>query len=145
MLLCSNPVVLHILYLNKSTVPSKQNAVADVLSRLPLPSTPNDEDSARVTDPVLTHTHKEISHATRADSVLSNLLEYVAHGWPKRVEDLRPQPYFNRRFQLSVEQGCLLGGLRVVIPTRYQEDMLQELHSSHPGIVRMKELARSYL
>ena len=90
MLLCSNPVVFHILYLNKSTVPSKQNAVADVLSRLPLPSTPNDEDSARVTDPVLTLTHKEISHATRVDSVLSNLLEYVAHGWPKRVEDLRP-------------------------------------------------------
>lgn len=62
------------------------------------------------------------------------------------MKDLRIQPYFNRRFDLSVlEQDCLLWGLRVVIPTRYQEDMLQELQSSHPGIVRMKEMARSYL
>ena len=32
----------------------------------------------------------------------------------------------------------------MVIPTRYQKDMLEELHVGHPGIVRMKELARSY-
>ena len=38
------------------SVSSKQNAVADALPRLPLPSTPNDEDSAyNVEDPVLTH------------------------------------------------------------------------------------------
>ena len=46
--------------------------------------------------------------------------------------------------ELSVEQDCLLWGLRVIIPVRYQEQMLEELHASHPGIVRMKELARSY-
>lgn len=61
------------------------------------------------------------------------------------MNDLRLQPYFNRRFELSVERDCLLWGLRVVTPTRYLEDMLQELHSSHPGIVRMKEMTRSYL
>ena len=33
----------------------------------------------------------------------------------------------------------------MVIPTRYQKDMLDELHVGHPGIVRMKKLARSYL
>ena len=32
----------------------------------------------------------------------------------------------------------------MVIPTRYQKDILEELHVGHPGIVRMKELARSY-
>ena len=63
---------------------------------------------------------------------------------PQPVEDIRLKPYFNRRFELSVEQGCLLWGLRV-IPYRYQADMLKELHTGHPGIVRMKELARSYL
>lgn len=61
------------------------------------------------------------------------------------MKDLRLQPYFNRRFELSVEQDCLLLGLWVVIPTQYQEDTLQELRSSHPGIVRMKDMARSYL
>ena len=32
----------------------------------------------------------------------------------------------------------------MVIPTRYQKDMFEELHVGHPGIFRMKELARSY-
>ena len=32
----------------------------------------------------------------------------------------------------------------MVIPTRYQKDMSEELHVGHPGIVCMKELACSY-
>ena len=130
-------------------VPSKQNAVADALSRLPLPSTSNNEDATYNVEERLIHslpiTHKEISHATRKDPVLSKVQDYVNRGWPKHVEDLCLRPYVNRRFELSVEEDCLLWGLRVVIPTQYQEDMLLELHSGHPGIVRMKELARSYV
>ena len=61
------------------------------------------------------------------------------------MEDLRLQPFFNRRFELSVEQDFLLLGLRVIIPTRYQEDMSEELHTGQPDIVRMKETARTYL
>ena len=60
------------------------------------------------------------------------------------MEDLRLQPFFNRRFELSVEQDFLLLGLRVIIPTRYQEDMSEELHTGQPDIVRMKETARTY-
>ena len=127
----------------------RQNAVADALSRLPLPSMSNEEDAIfRVEERLIDSlpiTHKEIAHATRVDPVLSRVLEFVKQGWPQHVEDLRLQPFFNRRFELSVEQDCLLWGLRVIIPTRYQEDMLEELHIGHPGIVRMKELARSYL
>ena len=130
-------------------IPSKENAVADALSRLPLPSTLSGENAIfkveeRLIDS-LPITHKEISHATRVDPVLSKVLEFVRHGWPQHVEDLRLKPFFNRRFELSVEQDCLVWGLRVIIPTRYQEDMLEELHTGHPGIDRMKELARSYL
>ena len=105
---------------------SKQNAVADALSRLPLPSTSNNEDATYNVEERLIHslpiTHKEISHATRVDPVLSKVQDYVNRGWLKHVEDLRLRPYFNRRFELSVEQDCVLWGLRVVIPTRYQED-----------------------
>ena len=130
-------------------VPSKQNAVADALWRLPLPSTLSGENAIfkveeRLVDS-LPITHKEISHATQEDPVLSKVLEFVRHGWPQHVEDIRLKPYFNRRFELSFEQGCLSWGLRVIIPSRYQADMLEELHTGHPGIVRMKELARSYL
>ena len=113
-------------------VPSKQNAVADALSRLPLPSMSTEEDAIfRVEERLIDSlpvTHKEISHATRVDPVLSRV--FVRQGWPQHVEDLRLQPFCNRRFELSVERDCLLWGLRVIIPTQYQEDMLEELHRS---------------
>ena len=123
--------------------------MADALSSLLLPSSAGGESSIfkveeRLVD-CLPVTYKEISHATRVDPVLSRVLEFVRSGWPKHVEDLRLKPFFHRRYELSVEQDCLLWGLRVVIPTLYQKDLLEELHVGHPGIVRMKEVARSYL
>ena len=46
---------------------------------------------------------------------------------------------------MGVEVGCLFWGLRVVIPKQYWAKVLTELHSSHPGIVRMKGLARMHV
>ena len=44
-----------------------------------------------------------------------------------------------------VEQNCLMWGTSVIIPKSLQATILQELHQNHPGIIRMKILARSYL
>ncbi|XP_070803581.1 uncharacterized protein, partial [Pituophis catenifer annectens] len=46
---------------------------------------------------------------------------------------------------LTMQGGCLLWGDRVVIPSRLKEKVLTLLHEGHPGIVRMKGLARSYV
>ena len=46
----------------------------------------------------------------RVDPVLSKGLEHVTHGWPKHMEDLRLRPYFNRAFELSVEQDLSFVG-----------------------------------
>ena len=130
-------------------MPSKQNAVADALSRLTLPSTAGGESAVFKIEERLVNclpiTHKEIGHATRVDPVLSRVLEFVRCGWPQQIEGLLLKPFFHRRYELSVEQDCLVWGTRVVIPIRCQKDILDELHVGHPGIVRMKELARSYL
>ena len=130
-------------------VPSKQNAVADALSRLPLSSTADEERAVFKVEERLVEclpiTHKEISHATRNDLVLSRVLEFVKSGWPQHVEDLRLKPFFPRRYELSIEQDCLLWGIQVVIPTCHQKVLLEELHVGHPGIVLMKELVRSYV
>ena len=55
------------------------------------------------------------------------------------------RPLYQRREQLATDQGCLLWGMRVIIPTKLQSRILSELHFTHPGIVKMKLLARSYV
>lgn len=68
--------------------------------------------------------------------MLLRVLEFVWNGWPQHVEDLRLKPFFHRSYELSIEQDRLLWGIRVVIPTRYQKDILEELHVGDPGIVQ---------
>ena len=134
-------------------ITSEENVLADALSRLPR-SMPDDSESDE--DAVfhveikrlesLPITWKEIAAATKRDSVLSTVLRYVQQGWPEEPnEDLRLQPYANKRLELTAEEGCLLWGLRVIIPPDLQNCMLDELHSSHAGIVKTKEIARSYV
>ena len=65
-------------------------------------------------------THKEISHATRVDPVLFRVLEFVRCGWSQHIEDLLLKLFFHRRYELSIEQDCLVRGIRVVIPIRYR-------------------------
>ena len=50
-------------------------------------------------------------------------------------------PLFQRRTELSLFDGCIVWGTRVVIPSDCREAVLTESHDSHPGMSRMKELA----
>ncbi|XP_060092539.1 uncharacterized protein K02A2.6-like, partial [Heteronotia binoei] len=58
---------------------------------------------------------------------------------------------YGRRFTIATDhkpaahKGCLLWGSRVVIPPPLQRRVLESLHETHLGIVRMKALARSYV
>jgi len=70
----------------------------------------------------------------------------VSDGWPSSVAKTDPvYPYYLKREELTVVQGILMWGIRVVIPTTLQAKILKELHDSHTGIVRMKSLARQYV
>ena len=134
----------------KSTL---SHANADCLSRLPL-SPPNflEPDVSTTTSTVfninqiaaMPVSSNQIAEATRRDPVLSRVLLYTKQGWPDHIEPAL-QPYSNRRTELTIEQNCLLWGIRVVVPAKYTEQVLHELHQSHPGIVRMKAVARSYV
>ena len=55
------------------------------------------------------------------------------------------KPFFLRKDELSVEQGCLMWGLRTITSPSLQQQILSELHKSHPGIARMKAAARSHV
>ena len=68
---------------------------------------------------------------------------YVNQGLPRAVsEDI--QVFFLKKHELSVQQGYLLWGFRVIILSRYSKQVLK-LHQDHPGtcISRMKNIGRS--
>ena len=39
----------------------------------------------------------------------------------------------------------LLWGMRIIIPSKLRERVLQVLHDNHPGVSKMKALARSHV
>ena len=63
----------------------------------------------------------------------------------KEEERLVLKPYLTRMSELTTDRGCVLWGNRVIIPRNLRKQVLEELHEVHPGMVRMKALARSYV
>ena len=127
---------------------TSQHANADALSRLPLPDTPVETPLSgelvlmveRLQTAPISAT--QIAQWTRRDPCLSRVLQHIRTGWPERPDhDLRP--FWVRRLELSVHNGCVLLGDRVVVPPPGRELVLVDLHGGHPGVSRMKALARS--
>lgn len=124
---------------------------ADSMSRLPLPTTWSPKsvqsDCYFLSDEVVSCVdHEMIKKETLTDPVLSAVYRYVLDGWPKEKDnDAKLQPYKSRKDELTIDQGCLLWGTRVIVPPALRKAVLDELHDTHPGIVRMKMYARSYV
>ena len=128
--------------------PSSEHANADALSRLPCTGQPMKEENEIMFLSGLDElpvSSKDIRSQTHRDPVLAKVLNHTLTGWPTSVYEEELKPYFTRRNELTVEQGCLLWGMRVVIPSSLRNRLLQELHEEHSGIVAMKGIARSFL
>ncbi|CAH8492821.1 unnamed protein product [Dicrocoelium dendriticum] len=126
------------------------NNVADALSRLPQIDQQEERSDApyefvQLLQPLNTTpiSGDMVRKATDRDPVLSTVKRMLLRGWGSRAPgDLRP--FFNCRFELSLHEGCILRGSRIVIPLTLRSAVLKEFHDAHPSIVRMKALARSY-
>ena len=90
-------------------------------------------------------TNEEIADSTKNDKVLVKMYEYTSSGWPSHCPDPEIKHYWNRREGLSLEDGCVLWGGRVVIPLKQKGHLLDKLHECPPGMCRMKALARSFV
>ena len=126
---------------------------ADALSQLPLPESDPITDVSHVSVvnmfnigqiEALPLTCDKVQLATSHDPILSKVLNYIRRGWPAEIPDVL-KPYYYRRSELTIEANCLLWGIRVIIPNRLRQQVLQELHCDHPGVCRMKSVARSYV
>ena len=92
-------------------------------------------------DTVSPVTAKQIKTWTDKDVVLAQVRRYVLHGCPSQEPKGGLQQYWRRKEELSVLDGCILWGARVIVPPPGRDRVIQELHETHPGIARMKSLA----
>ena len=123
---------------------------ADGLSRLPLPVQDHEANAGAVSIfnvaqiQFLPVTFQQVQTATRHDPILMKVTTYVNSGWPTKVPD-ELKPYQSRQQEIGVQSGCLMWGIRVIVPKSLQQRLLESLHENHPGITRMKAIARSYV
>ena len=127
---------------------------ADALSRLPISSQPN-EETGDENDKDMICTIKTVSlqlnqsnslilkNETAKDPTLAAVMRYVKEGWPQQTLDKNIETFRKMSLSLSLCNGCLLLGSRVVIPSSLQNDILDLLHIGHFGMERMKQLART--
>ena len=81
---------------------------------------------------------------SQRDPVLSQVHEMVTKGWQScHVTVL--YPFYARRDEITVHSGCLMWGIRVIVPPKLRPQVLVELHQGHLGVVKMSTLARNYI
>ena len=127
------------------------NQNADALSRLPLPEMPKSVPVPSETIHLMEHldgtpvSSHQLRDWTRRDPIISQVLHFTLNKWPIKCESEEFKPYFHRKTELSIAEGCLLWGSRVVVPPQGRSKVITELHEAHPGVSRMKALTRSYV
>ena len=129
--------------------PSLEHSNADSLNRLPLPVVPSNVPEPAETvflmeALTLQLTAAKIKLWSRRDRILSKIIDLVLHGW-QYLDNPDLKPYEHRKDELSVHDGCLLWGNRVVILPTGRQQAMDLFHDGHPGASRMKSLVRSYI
>ncbi|XP_062711529.1 uncharacterized protein K02A2.6-like [Aedes albopictus] len=115
-------------FINQHVKPEEDLVVASVI-------TENDVRSISLdaVDALPLH-FRTIQQATRSEPVLSKVNRYIQQGWPNSktaIQDREVRRFFDRSDSLSTVQECVMFAERLVI-----------LHRGHPGIQRMKAIAR---
>ena len=131
--------------------PNEKHGNADCFSRLPMGPDPKFDKEETIREMVgqveeqSPVTASKIAVEARKDKVLSRVIHFVNSGWPESgATEPELKPFWTRRNELTVENGCLLWGYRTVIPMKFRHKVVQELHAAHAGMTRMKLLARQH-
>ncbi|KAJ8398753.1 hypothetical protein AAFF_G00419500 [Aldrovandia affinis] len=69
------------------------------------------------------------------------VIRYNHEGWLKHVP-YQLKGYSAARAALSAEDGLLLYGDRIAIPTSLREEVLEQIHRGHQGLTKSREHAK---
>jgi hypothetical protein len=95
-------------------------------------------------------TSNKLHSISEKDTLLQTVKKFIKSRWPdlrllrQHADWSQLEGFYRRHGSLTIEQGCGLFRERVIIPTTLRSKILKLLHQGHPGIQRMKSLARNY-
>ena len=130
------------------------NVIADALLRVtPLDFEDHDVDKEILAVNVLTYTaieereKTELLNETDKDAELQPLKMVISKGWPRKRSSLAPnlQPYWNYRDELTIEDGIVMKGQKVIIPTSLKQKCIDKIHTGHTGIGSCQKKAREFI
>lgn len=126
--------------------PGKELKLADGLSRL----NPRPGDTIRMDSTIhavrwSSQKIDRLRELTDSDPVLTVLRDTIHKGWPEKAQDLPKsiRSFWSVKDFLSVENGIILKGVRILVPESLQKEILNTLHTSHQGIEKTRLLART--
>ena len=140
-------------------VPGKLLYTADSLSRSPQEGKAQEPKSwddlhdevecyvnaVLVTLPASDQRLDEIRSELKSDDTLKTVMQYVQNGWPEEKRRVHGPiaKYWSERGNISLHDGLLLRGRRIIIPPRLRADVLRRLHDGHQGITKTRANAAS--
>jgi hypothetical protein len=97
--------------------------------------------------PVTEATQAAIQKAAESDNTLMELKSAISKVWPVTKEEVSVsiREYFPFREELTLQNGLIFKGERLVIPTSMRSEMLSKLHKSHIGVQGCLRRAREAL
>ena len=126
-------------------IPGLRNLLADCLSRLgdqkdmiKLPKLHVYQISHQL--PARSDSLHELQQATQVDDELALLKHTIMAGWPSTIKEILQvlRPYWAFHEELIIEDGLILKGTRIVVPSKQQETILNQIHDSHLGLQKCK-------
>lgn len=124
-------------------IPGKDMSTADALSRASVNSVGLDID-----DQIEEHAQElieavavadvrreEIKRKYEEDNTMIQLRNYIVFGWPEKGRNCHVslKDYYKHRDELTIVDGLILKGCRIVIPSSLRESMIEKLHAGHLG------------
>ena len=125
--------------------PGKELLFADYLSRTTPTQGPEIELERTIhTIQVSTKQLERVREETSADDQLGILKEQVIRGWPDSVEGVPRtiRSYWSTRDRISVEDGVLFLGERMIVPLAMQQEYLDRIHAGHLGVTKSQLRAK---
>ena len=85
-----------------------------------------------------------VQQAILQDRQMQALQNMIVQGWPETRSACEQSvlEYWNHRDELSIEEGLIFRGQKIVIPKSLRAEMLKQVHTGHLGVTKTLERAK---